>query len=74
MSCHSCEMLTINGVPCHEQGCPEAWKDEIRECRWCGEEFKPEQQYQDCCSHSCTTAYHGIPCYCNECNPVKEHA
>lgn len=27
--CDSCEVLTINGVYCHELGCPEAWKDEI---------------------------------------------
>ena len=24
MSCDSCEMLSINGVPCHETGCPNS--------------------------------------------------
>ena len=24
--CDQCEMLSINGVPCHEQGCPNGLK------------------------------------------------
>lgn len=59
MSCPSCEALMINGVYCHEQGCPDAWKDETRECKWCGGEFKPEHRHQDCCDDSCAEAYHG---------------
>lgn len=65
--CNSCEILSINGVLCHELGCPEAWKDEVRECKWCGEKFKPERDYQDCCSHSCEVAYHNLDCCCEEC-------
>lgn len=24
--CDQCQVCIINGVPCHEIGCPEAWK------------------------------------------------
>lgn len=55
--CSSCEVLTINGVLCHETGCPDSWKDEQRECKWCGTMFKPEDKHQDCCDVSCAEAY-----------------
>jgi hypothetical protein len=29
----------INGVLCHESGCPDAWKDYPKECRCCGRKF-----------------------------------
>lgn len=35
MHCHDCEMLSINGVPCHEHGCPNSrsrWDDDS--CEW----------------------------------------
>lgn len=51
--CKSCEILYINGVKCHEIGCPEAWKDEIRTCKWCGSEFKPQDQNDHFCDDSC---------------------
>lgn len=51
--CNSCEVLYINGVKCHETGCPEAWKDQIFDCIWCGTEFTPEYKGQDYCSESC---------------------
>lgn len=70
--CNSCEVSHINGVLCHENGCPEAWKDEVRECKWCGQEFKPEERTQDCCCHTCTVAYHNIPCDCDECKDPDE--
>ena len=57
--CASCEVLSINGVLCHETGCPEAWKSYTRECTWCGQEFTPEEKHQDCCSDDCSEAYHG---------------
>ena len=56
--CNSCEALMINGVLCHETGCPEAWKDYVRECKWCGQEFKPEEKWQKCCSEDCAEAYY----------------
>ncbi len=45
MRCDSCQMLSINGVPCHETGCPNSRKTWIEdrsewvlfvECRECG--------------------------------------
>lgn len=71
--CHSCELLRINGVVTHEIGCPDAWRDEVRECKNCGQKFLPEERYQECCSHSCTVSYEGIDCNCEECSAEAEH-
>jgi hypothetical protein len=57
--CQSCEVLNINGLNCHETGCPDAWRDETRECKWCGATFKPEERHQTCCEESCAEAYYG---------------
>lgn len=57
--CDSCEVLSINGANCHETGCPDAWRDETRECKWCGSEFTPETRDQTCCEESCADAYYG---------------
>ena len=56
--CDSCEELSINGTNCHEQGCPDAWKDYDNECKGCGSNFKPECKGQECCSESCQEAYY----------------
>ena len=55
--CKSCNVLYINGIKCHEHGCPEAWKDHTKECLWCGQEFKPEFNGQKCCSDECADSY-----------------
>lgn len=55
--CDQCEIAYINGVKCHEIGCPDAWKDETRECKWCGNEFKPKEREQDFCEVSCAESY-----------------
>jgi hypothetical protein len=50
----------VNGVLCHETGCPEAWKDQERECRWCGRlfySFHPYDGGQQFCSIECEEAY-----------------
>ena len=57
-NCNSCDVLYINGVKCHEQGCPDAWTDEIRTCLWCGSEFKPEDKHQTCCDIDCNESYY----------------
>jgi hypothetical protein len=57
--CVSCEQLRINGVVTHEIGCPDFWKDQIRDCKFCGQPFRPETRHQDCCDDSCNAAYHG---------------
>ncbi len=55
--CDNCNMMMIQGVPCHEQSCPNAGKkwDVIRECwNWwvdcseCGSEIK-EGESCSCC-------------------------
>lgn len=48
--CDQCEVLFINGVKCHEHGCPSAYKDEIRECKDCGCDFEPESSRQTFCN------------------------
>lgn len=55
--CNQCEALTINGVYCHEIGCPVAWQDETRECKWCGFEFEPKHKNQVFCEQSCRDDY-----------------
>lgn len=47
--CNSCEALVINGVYCHERGCPDAWRDYPAECRLCGDTFRPENQRDNVC-------------------------
>ena len=56
LHCDQCEMLSINGIPCHEIGCPNAkkmWDPEqeewvtLVECSRCGEEYYLE------CGHEC---------------------
>ena len=59
--CIACEVVRINGMLCHETGCPEAWKDYARECAWCGADYRPTYREQDCCSTECAEAYYGLP-------------
>ena len=58
MSCQSCEALMINGVYCHETGCPDSWKDYSRDCKNCGDGFKPEERGQMLCSDDCAEMYY----------------
>jgi len=55
--CDSCEAVRINGVLCHERGCPDAWRDQTRECRECGCDFVPEDRHQVYCSESCAVPF-----------------
>jgi len=47
--CTSCQLLRINGVICHETGCPEAWKDYVIDCKECGQPFKPKERWETLC-------------------------
>lgn len=58
MSCRSCSVLMINGMRCHEIGCPDAWRDAEYNCAWCGSTFEPEVKTQWACSDDCAEAYH----------------
>lgn len=51
--CTSCQELTINGVRCHETGCPDWWKGMKRECKWCGEVFPLQGPAHVYCSQDC---------------------
>lgn len=72
MSCDSCEVVMLSGpggrmVRCHEQGCPDAWKDREIACDWCGTMFKRESKGQTCCSHGCQVSWSNADCACEEC-------
>ncbi len=58
ITCDQCQLLRINGVVCHETGCPNAWKDSKRECKWCGKEFRPKHQAQQVCCKPCWNSYY----------------
>lgn len=58
--CNSCAILYVNGIRCHETGCPEAFRDTLVECRWCGSAFVPEEKGQLYCSDSCYGADNGM--------------
>jgi len=49
IKCESCDSLTINGVFCHEVGCPDAWKNHPVACFQCGFDFIPEEKYDRTC-------------------------
>jgi hypothetical protein len=55
--CDQCQIVYINGLRCHETGCPEAWKDAKRDCKWCGCAFAPENPLQHLCSNECAESY-----------------
>lgn len=59
VACDSCQLVRINGVICHETGCPAAWRSERRECRWCGQTFTPDERRQTCCDDECYSAFRG---------------
>jgi len=57
VTCPSCDVLVINNHICHEHGCPDAYRDETRECQWCGTSFQPDERDQRFCSEDCAQAY-----------------
>ena len=48
MKCDQCEVARINGIACHEEGCPNSHLDPITgdphpvECGECGCDYVPE--------------------------------
>jgi len=49
MKCDHCAAAMINGVFCHETGCPVAWEHQTRTCRLCGDHFQPDHDRADTC-------------------------
>ena len=71
-SCDGCSPSIINGVFCHEQGCPDAWKDRKVICDECGETFYPIEYYQSVCT-DCQNNWDGyydlsVDDICDECD------
>lgn len=60
MPCSQCEMARINGIRCHETGCPESWRDEVRSCENCGSRFKPESKGDRFCDGGCYASFYGL--------------
>ena len=57
ITCNSCDVLVINNHICHEAGCPNAWRDEVRQCKWCGSDFSPDYKWSECCCEDCWDSY-----------------
>jgi hypothetical protein len=53
--CDGCSPSMINGVLCHESGCPDAWRDKAVACFECGCDFYPFQRGERTCP-DCVTA------------------
>lgn len=47
--CDGCSPSMINGVLCHETGCPEAWRDIPKACFVCGCDFLREGRFDTIC-------------------------
>lgn len=62
MPCPQCQILYINGLRCHETGCPLSHEGTTRECVECGRRFTPDQGFQHWCDDQCWRAYQGLPC------------
>lgn len=65
--CDQCSLMTIQGIVCHETGCPNAWRDPLTGepnpvmCFECGTMFAPEDSGQSLCDDNCSEAYYGTP-------------
>ena len=70
--CDQCQALAINGVNCHETGCPDAWQDTPHYCGWCGAQFAPEERGQQSCDDHCHAALYDLPCTCDDCNQQRD--
>ena len=57
--CDGCSPSMINGILCHETGCPDAWRDEKAECRECGCEFYKGSPWDEFCGPECGNIYYG---------------
>lgn len=66
IQCDDCALLAINGIICHEQGCPSRWinpktgKGYTRACKECGRDFTPEEDHQHFCTDECAAMYNGF--------------
>lgn len=56
--CDGCSPCSVNGVLCHERGCPDSWRDYQRVCGWCGDSFWPSDPHDEFCCDDCSDSYH----------------
>jgi len=70
--CNGCNPSRINGVLCHEAGCPDAWRDHTRECKECGTTFYPADPAEFFCSPHCYRIYNGGECDCDFCRELSQ--
>jgi len=47
--CDGCSPVRVNGILCHETGCPDGWRDRAADCVLCGCDFMPEERGQNIC-------------------------
>jgi hypothetical protein len=52
--CNSCSPSRINGVLCHEAGCPDAWRDYRKTCVFCNRPFYAPGNRKACLCHTCS--------------------
>lgn len=50
--CDGCKPIKINGIFCHESGCPDSWRDYAIDCSECGLAFIRESR-NDCICYDC---------------------
>lgn len=46
--CDGCNPAVINGLFCHEQGCPDEWRDRKLTCKDCGTSFPVIRKHPSC--------------------------
>lgn len=51
--CDGCSPSMVNGVLCHESGCPDAWRDRGVACFECGCDFFPSERGLRTCPDCC---------------------
>lgn len=71
LSCPSCQLVRINGIVCHETGCPSSHLFVTRDCKECGSTFNPTERVQSFCSPCCAAAYGGGFCDCDACAAIS---
>ncbi len=58
--CDQCNPAMINGVYCHETGCPNEWRDIKKDCFECGFDFYREYQFDEVCKECQQSALNNI--------------
>ena len=60
IGCDGCSPSMVNGVLCHEQGCPDAWRDCKIKCWECGCEEYPSERGSRLCA-GCANPHQDLP-------------